>query len=161
MVRFEKLTACRWLRTTGGRAQPTRLFCRYLQSVTWLYSTQAVIGMRQARFLGVCISVDADAQAYADKNGVKIFTADIIYHLETHFTKHLDDIMELRRDEARNVAVFPATFKISPRHVFNAKDPIIVGGQVTDGILKVGTPLCIPHLGFLDVGVVRPWDRCG
>ena len=35
------------------------------------------------------------------------------------------------------------------------KDPIILGGEVVDGILKVGTPLCIPHLGFLDVGVVQ------
>ena len=108
-----------------------------------------------ACILGFDVPVDPDAQTYADKNGVKIFTAEIIYHLETHFTTHLDAIMEQRRDDARNVAVFPSTFKISPRHVFNQKDPIIVGGTVTDGILKVGTPLCIPHLGFLDIGVVQ------
>jgi len=105
--------------------------------------------------LGFDVPVDPEAQAYADKNGVKIFTADIIYHLEGHFTRHLDDIMERKKDEARDVAVFPALFKISKQHVFNMKDPIIVGGEVTDGILKVGTPLCIPHLGFLDVGVVQ------
>ena len=105
--------------------------------------------------LGFDVSVDPEAQAYADKNSVKIFTADIIYHLEGHFTRHLDEIMERKRNEARDVAVFPSLFKISKNHVFNMKDPIILGGEVVDGILKVGTPLCIPHLGFLDVGVVQ------
>jgi translation initiation factor 5B len=105
--------------------------------------------------LGFDVAVDPEAQAYADKNSVKIFTADIIYHLEGHFTRHLDEIMERKRNEARDVAVFPSLFKISKNHVFNMKDPIILGGEVVDGILKVGTPLCIPHLGFLDVGVVQ------
>ena len=105
--------------------------------------------------LGFDVPVDPEAQAYADKNSVKIFTADIIYHLEGHFTRHLDEIMERKRNEARDVAVFPSLFKISKNHVFNMKDPIILGGEVVAGILKVGTPLCIPHLGFLDVGVVQ------
>ena len=63
--------------------------------------------------LGFDVPVDPEAQAYADKNQVKIFTADIIYHLEGHFTRHLDEIMERKRNEARDVAVFPSLFKIS------------------------------------------------
>lgn len=105
--------------------------------------------------LGFDVPVDPEAQAYADKNSVKIFTADIIYHLEGHFTRHLDDIMERKRDEARDVAVFPSLFKINKQHVFNNKEPIILGGEVVEGVLKVGTPLCIPHLDFLDVGIVQ------
>ena len=48
--------------------------------------------------------------------------------LEGHFTRHLDEIMERKRNEARDVAVFPSLFKISKNHVFNMKDPIILGG---------------------------------
>jgi translation initiation factor 5B len=44
--------------------------------------------------------------------------------------------------------------KILPQHVFNQKDPIIVGAEIVEGILKVGTPLCIPALGGLHVGKV-------
>jgi len=107
-----------------------------------------------ACILGFDVSVDADARTFAELNKVKIFTADIIYHLEQPFTNHLDEIMEKRRNEARDVAVFPCLIKLSPKHVFNAKDPIVIGCEVTEGILKVGTPLCIPHNGFLDVGIV-------
>ena len=52
------------------------------------------------------------------------------------------------------VAVFPSIVKILPQHVFNQKDPIIVGVEVVEGILKVGTPLCVPALGGLHVGKV-------
>ena len=34
-----------------------------------------------------------------------------------------------KRNEARDVAVFPSLFKISKNHVFNMKDPIILGGR--------------------------------
>lgn len=34
------------------------------------------------------VTVDRDAQEMADQLGVRIFTADIIYHLFDAFTKH-------------------------------------------------------------------------
>ena len=40
-----------------------------------------------------------------------------------------------------------------PSHVFNKKDPIVLGVEVVDGMLKLGTPLCIPSLN-LDIGKV-------
>ena len=51
--------------------------------------------------------------------------------------------------------------KILPQHIFNQKDPIIVGVEVVEGILKVGTPLCIPALGGLDVGKVTSIESNG
>src|SRR5687768_11529289 len=51
-----------------------------------------------------------------------------------------------------SVAVFPSIIKILPQHVFNQKSPIIVGVEVIEGILKVGTPLCVPALGGLHIG---------
>jgi len=31
---------------------------------------------------------------------------------------------------------------------------IVVGCEIVEGILKVGTPLCIPELNFLEIGSV-------
>lgn len=56
--------------------------------------------------------------------------------------------------KAVDVAVFPCVLNILPNSVFNQKDPIIMGVEVMDGILKVGTPLIIPKNGFLKVGKV-------
>jgi len=41
-------------------------------------------------------------------------------------------------------AVFPSIVKIMPQHVFNQCNPIVVGVEVLEGILKIGTPLCVP-----------------
>jgi translation initiation factor 5B len=38
--------------------------------------------------------------------------------------------------------------------VFNKKSPIIVGVEILEGVLKLGTPLVIPQLEFLDIGIV-------
>lgn len=41
-------------------------------------------------------------------------------------------------------AIFPVKLKILPKHIFNRSDPIILGVEVMDGVLKKDTPLyCI------------------
>ncbi len=50
--------------------------------------------------------------------------------------------------------MYPSIIRILPQHIFNQKDPIIVGVEVVEGTLKVGTPLCIPQLSGLHVGKV-------
>ncbi|MCJ1325772.1 Translation Initiation Factor 5B [Thelotrema lepadinum] len=85
------------------------------------------------------VKVDKEAQAYADEVGVKVFTADIIYHLFDDFTKHMADLNEKRKEEAKLYAVFPCV--LTPITVFNKKDPIVVGVDVTDGQLKISTPI--------------------
>lgn len=37
----------------------------------------------------------------------------------------------------------------------NAKDPLIIGVNVTEGVLKIGTPLCIPMRESFKIGVVQ------
>ena len=37
---------------------------------------------------------------------------------------------------------------------FNQKNSIIIGAKVVEGILKVGTPLCVPDRDCLKLGVV-------
>ncbi|KAJ5893776.1 Eukaryotic translation initiation factor 5B [Penicillium taxi] len=85
------------------------------------------------------VKVDKDAAAYAADVGVKIFTADIIYHLFDDFTKHMAEITEQRKEESKLLAVFPCV--IEPVAVFNKKDPIVIGIDVLDGSLRLHTPL--------------------
>lgn len=37
---------------------------------------------------------------------------------------------------------------------FNSKDPIIIGVDVKEGVLRVGTPLCVPDREDLRIGRV-------
>ncbi|CRG90270.1 Eukaryotic translation initiation factor 5B [Talaromyces islandicus] len=85
------------------------------------------------------VKVDKEAQAYADEVGVKIFTADIIYHLFDDFTKHMAELTEQRKEESKMHAVFPAVLKTVA--VFNKKDPIVIGVDVIEGNLKLLTPI--------------------
>ncbi|KIV97960.1 translation initiation factor aIF-2 [Exophiala mesophila] len=85
------------------------------------------------------VKVDKEAQQYADENGIKIFTADIIYHLFDNFTAHMAKIQEQKKEESKLNAVFPVV--LSPLQVFNKKDPIVVGVDVIDGSLRVHTPI--------------------
>lgn len=85
------------------------------------------------------VKVEKDAQSYAEENGVKIFTADIIYHLFDQFTKHMDDLLEKKKEDSKLLAVFPCVLK--PVAVFNKTGPIIVGVDVVEGQLKINTPI--------------------
>ncbi|RMJ28900.1 Translation Initiation Factor [Aspergillus sp. HF37] len=85
------------------------------------------------------VKVDKDAYAYAEEIGVKIFTADIIYHLFDSFTNHMAQLTEQKKEESKLLAVFPCV--VQPIAVFNKKDPIIVGVDVVEGSLRMHTPL--------------------
>lgn len=85
------------------------------------------------------VKVDKEAVAYAAEIGVKIFTADIIYHLFDDFTKHMAELTEQRKEESKLLAVFPCVLR--PVAVFNKKDPIVIGVDVIEGSLRLHTPL--------------------
>ena len=87
------------------------------------------------------VKVDKDARAYADEIGVKIFEADIIYHLFDKFTAHMKQLEEQRKEDSKMLAVFPCILK--PIAVFNKKDPIVLGVDVVEGSLKLTTPLAV------------------
>lgn len=111
-----------------------------------------------AVILAFDVKVEKDAVAMAEELGVKIFTADIIYHLFDQFVSYMAKVKEEKRKAAEFDAVFPCILKILPNCVFNKKDPIILGCEVLEGIAKVGTPLCVPNRpdpmdgGFLTIG---------
>ena len=75
---------------------------------------------------------------------MKIFEAEIIYHLFDQFTKYMEGLTAAKKEEVTSEAVFPCRLKIFPEYVFNKRDPIILGVEVTEGVLKVGTPIVVP-----------------
>jgi translation initiation factor 5B len=114
-----------------------------------------------ATILAFDVDIEREAREYAVEMGVRIMTADIIYHLFDQFTRFMEELNQKRREEASAIAVFPSIVRILPQHIFNQKDPIIVGMEVVEGILKVGTPLCIPALGGLHIGKVESIESNG
>ncbi|CAM6110555.1 unnamed protein product [Calypogeia fissa] len=105
-----------------------------------------------AIILAFDVKVTQEAKELGDELGVKILTADIIYHLFDQFTNYINTVKEEKREESAEETVFPCVLKIKPKCVFNKKDPIIVGVDVLEGIAKVGTPLCVPSREFIEIG---------
>ena len=99
---------------------------------------------RWAIVLAFDVKVDRDAQELADKVGVKIFTADIIYHLFDKTVEHREKYLKGKQDEYKHIAVFPCKLRVLPEFIFNSRDPIVCGVIVEAGFIKMGTPLCVP-----------------
>jgi len=96
-----------------------------------------------ATILAFDVKVTPEAAEFAEKLGVRIFTADIIYHLTDQFDAYLKDTLSKKQAAQLADAVFPVIAKIIPNAIFNAKDPILCGVDVVEGKLKIGTPLCV------------------
>ncbi|KAI9587632.1 hypothetical protein GQX74_003478 [Glossina fuscipes] len=107
-----------------------------------------------ATILAFDVKVEREAQEMADSLGVKIFQADIIYHLFDKFMAYREELKLKKREEFRSIAVFPCKLTVLPLYIFNSRDPIVMGVMVENGIVKVGTPLCVPTKDFIDIGVV-------
>ncbi len=107
-----------------------------------------------AVILAFDVKIEKDAQELADHLGVKIFSAEIIYHLFDKFTAYKEDLKKQRREQNKNLAIFPCKLKILPNCIFNTRDPIVVGVSVEDGIVVPGTPLAVPSKGNVEIGRV-------
>ena len=85
----------------------------------------------------------------ADREGVRIFQADIIYHLfdrcfvsvmgiftgspSTRFTEYQADIVKRKKEQFSKIAVFPCKLKMLPDHIYTRRDPIVAGVKVEVG----------------------------
>merc|ERR1719431_1800015 len=107
-----------------------------------------------AVILAFDVKVEKEAQEMADSVGVRIFTADIIYHLFDKFMNYREELKNRRKEEFKNVAVFPCKLRIMPQFVFNSRDPIVMGVNVEAGAVRMGTPICVPTKEFVFIGVV-------
>ena len=61
------------------------------------------------------VKIERDAQEMADSVGVRIFQADIIYHLFDRFMQYRDELKAKKREEFKNIAVFPCKLRILPQ----------------------------------------------
>ncbi|XP_067889992.1 eukaryotic translation initiation factor 5B [Heterodontus francisci] len=100
------------------------------------------------------VKIERDSQELADTLGVRIFSAEIIYHLFDAFSKYRQDYKKQKQEEFKHVAVFPSKLRIIPQFIFNSRDPIVMGVAVEAGLLKQGTPVCVPSKNFIDIGIV-------
>ncbi|KAG9389927.1 Elongation factor Tu GTP binding domain [Carpediemonas membranifera] len=95
-----------------------------------------------AMILAFDVEVAADAMLEAERLGVKIFTAPIIYHLTEHFKAHVAEQHEIAVAEARKSSVFPMLAEfIMPIFCGDAHEPTIIGLRVKHGVLKPGMPI--------------------
>ncbi|XP_072512854.1 eukaryotic translation initiation factor 5B [Salminus brasiliensis] len=107
-----------------------------------------------AVILAFDVKIERESQEMADSLGVRVFSAEIIYHLFDAFTKYREDYKKQKQEEFKHIAVFPCKLRILPQFIFNSRDPIVMGVSVEAGVLKTGTPLCVPSKGFVDIGIV-------
>ncbi|KAF8579055.1 hypothetical protein K439DRAFT_1526354 [Ramaria rubella] len=87
------------------------------------------------------VTVDKEAEKLAEELGIRLFKADIIYHLFDAFTAYNAEITEAKRKDAAPQAVWPCRLKVIA--AFCKRDPIILGVDILDGTLRVGTPICV------------------
>jgi len=107
-----------------------------------------------AVILAFDVKVSPDAQEFAAELGVRIMTANIIYHLFDQFGKYMEDIKNTTK-QTDQTAVFPCILEILPEHIYRNKNPIILGVQVIDGSLHLNTPIVVKTKGVLvDIGNV-------
>lgn len=96
-----------------------------------------------------------DARVMAEQMGVRLFEAEIIYHLQDMFEQYIKELHDARREMAKDVAVFPVEFAImSPEHVFRNKNPLVLGVQILRGTLRMNTPIAAKM--FNEAGASTP-----
>lgn len=93
------------------------------------------------------VDVDEEAEAEAKNHKVKIFKAEIIYHLFDSYTKYKNDLFQQRKELLRSKMMYPCILKILPTCIFNKKNPLVFGVEVIEGNLHLGTDLSDPTTG--------------
>uniref|UniRef100_A0A453T002 Eukaryotic translation initiation factor 5B n=3 Tax=Aegilops tauschii subsp. strangulata TaxID=200361 RepID=A0A453T002_AEGTS len=96
-----------------------------------------------AVILAFDVKVMPEASALAAESGLKIITADTVYRLVNIYTEHIKGLKEAKKMQFAAEAVFPCTLKILPNRIYHSKDPIVCDVEVVEGVVKVGTPICV------------------
>jgi len=117
-------------------------------------STQLEKNKDYACILAFDVKIMPEAQELADEVGLTVYWAEIIYHLFDAFTLRMKLLADERREAAKDTAVFPCALQIYEQHIFNSRNPILVGVHVLDGQLRLGTPICVPSADHIMIGKV-------
>lgn len=62
--------------------------------------------------------------------------------------------MKDNRKKHKDQAVFPVRLSIMPDMIFNKRAPIVMGVRVEAGLLREGTPICVPSKDNIVIGRV-------
>jgi len=89
------------------------------------------------------VEIDKEAQQYASDNNITIFEDKTIYRLFNQYKEYANKQYEVRKEKARTNTVFPCVLRIIESNVFNKKNPLIMGVEILEGTLHLGTPLII------------------
>ena len=100
-----------------------------------------------ACILAFDVRVKTSAKKEAEGSGVKIFAADIIYHLFDAFRVHIKQFRGVVKE------VYPCIITILPEYIIKTHNPICIGAYV-QGTIQLETTLCIPDRKFMEVGRV-------
>lgn len=98
-----------------------------------LAQEEKIVKKEFATILAFDVRVSKEAQEFADEEGIKIFTAEIIYHLFDSFTEYVKTCREERMSKGNKDAIFPCVLEVMKEAIFNRKDPIIMGVNVVKG----------------------------
>ena len=90
------------------------------------------------------VEIDEEAEKEAKNTKVKIFKAEIIYHLFDQYTKYKKELFNQRKELVRDKMAFPCVLKILENCIFNKKNPLVFGVEVLEGNLHIGTHLSDP-----------------
>lgn len=86
-----------------------------------------------ATILAFDVRVSPEAAKFAEEENIKIFTAEIIYHLFDQFTEYVAKCKEERTNKGNVDAIYPCVLEVIKEAIFNRKDPIIMGVNVKMG----------------------------
>jgi len=89
------------------------------------------------------VEIDKEATQYAKDNGITIFKDETIYRLFNQYRDFANKLYADRKEQMRKLTVFPCVLKIIESNVFNKKNPLVMGVEVQEGTLHLGTPLII------------------
>ena len=119
-------------------------------------ATQLPQRRKHTTVLAFQVQVTPKASQLAQTLGVKIICGDTIEHLYQQFQEFNKELAgEDRKESESDVAAESSCLlSILPKCVLNKEGPIVVGVYVLEGFVKVGTPLCIPHRAFVNIGRV-------
>jgi translation initiation factor 5B len=119
----------------------------------------AVSEKNYACVLAFDVEITDDVKTYAKNLQVKIFKDTIIYKLFDTFTEYINEIREIEKNKMREKVVFPCICRILPTFIFNKHDPIIIGVHIEEGVLKKGTPICIPSADGIEIGLIKSIEK--
>ncbi len=91
--------------------------------------------------LGFNVKVLPEAEELAKREGIKIFTHNVIYKLIEDYEEWLKQLKEEERRKKIEKLVRPGKIRILPGFVFRRSDPAIVGVEVLGGTIRPGYPL--------------------